>query len=185
MVSFLISLISRPLRAYAAESSCLIRLRNGSAAAVLLIMPLHYICTPLRPTNDQHSYMYLFPFEEEHDYGIRRSPFYLFLNLHNSQTHLNYLFQPNSNPNSPPVRCTHHRSAPRSPRPPLSHRSSENKHVITTCEQVPSQYLKLAWRVFKLSAVPPLLEGLSTACSEIIPFKLDLDNSSERTELLL
>jgi hypothetical protein len=152
MHSFLISMISRSLRVHAAESSCLIRSRKGLGAAVLLIMPLHYRCTPLRPTNDQHSYMHLFLFVDEHNYSISRTPSYLFQIFTIQSTNSSLPSHPKPKPNNPPVRCVHHRrSAPRSSRPSLSHRSSEDKHVITTCEQVPSQYLKLAWRVFKLS----------------------------------
>jgi hypothetical protein len=37
----------------------------------------------------------------------------------------------------------------------------------------------------RLHGTPWRREGSLAACSEIIPFKLDLDNSSERTKLLL
>lgn len=55
--------------------------------------------------------------------------------------------------------------------------------------------LKHAWRVFKRVSQPAHGRGAlnslrawaccGTACSEITPFKLDLDNSSERTSCFL
>ena len=84
------------------------------------------------------------------------------------------------------------RGSPPSSSPPRGYHGQASRHDI-------DRYflnLKHAWRVFKLVSDPSHLPGDTNtlltdgvvwrrACSEIIPFKLDLDNSSERTSCFL